>query len=52
MIKPKEVTGFPKFVQENYKLFKEVGRGHADVMKILSNNFGKLTAQQKLKYKK
>lgn len=51
-VKPKEVNGFAKFVQENYKTFKEPGRAHACVMKILSTNFAQLTVQEKLKYKK
>ena len=36
---PRAPTGFAKFVQDNYKLYKQPGTNHAEVMKILSNKF-------------
>lgn len=51
MVPPKEPSVFAKFVKEKYKLHKASGATHADVMKILSNNFGKLTVEEKSKYK-
>lgn len=43
----KSATGFAKFVQENYAKVKKPNIGHADVMKILGENFGQLTVTQK-----
>lgn len=51
LVPPKEPSMFAKFVKENYKSSKETGCSHADVMKILSNNFAKLSVQEKTKYK-
>lgn len=51
LVPPKEPSMFAKFVKLNYKLSKESGCNHAAVMKILSDNFGKLTVQEKMKYK-
>lgn len=51
MVPPKEPSMFAKYVKENYKLHKVSGSEHADVMKILSNNFGKLTVLEKMKFK-
>ena len=36
---PRAPTGFAKFVQDNYKVYKQPGNNHAEVMKILSNKF-------------
>ena len=36
---PRAPTGFAKFVQDNYKVYKQPGTNHAEVMKILSNKF-------------
>ena len=36
---PRAPTGFAKFVQDNYKVYKQPGTKHAEVMKILSNKF-------------
>ncbi|XP_061397046.1 germ cell nuclear acidic protein [Musca vetustissima] len=38
----KEPTGFAKFVKDNYKKYKRDDTKHADVMKILSNEFAAL----------
>ena len=35
----KQPTGFAKFVQDNYKVYKQSGTSHADVMKTLSAKF-------------
>lgn len=51
LVPPKEPSMFAKYVKEEYKLQKVTGATHADVMKILSNNFGKLTVEEKSKYK-
>lgn len=52
LVPPKEPSTFANFIKENYKASKQGGTTHADVMKILSNHFAKLTAQDKLKYNK
>lgn len=51
LVPPKEPSMFATFVKENYKLSKERGASHADIMNTLSNNFAELTAQEKIKYK-
>lgn len=51
LVPPKQPSMFAKFVKENYNLSKESGCTHADVMKMLSNNYAKLTVQEKFKYK-
>ncbi|XP_037032807.1 uncharacterized protein LOC119071854 [Bradysia coprophila] len=51
LVPPKEPSVFAKYVKEKYKLHKVSGATHADVMKILSNNFGKLTVEEKSKFK-
>ncbi|KAG4076536.1 hypothetical protein HA402_011352 [Bradysia odoriphaga] len=51
LVTPKEPSMFAKYVKEKYKLHKVSGVTHADVMKILSNNFGKLTVEEKSKFK-
>ncbi|XP_037936379.1 putative uncharacterized protein DDB_G0282133 [Teleopsis dalmanni] len=38
----KTPTGFAKFVQENYKQYKQPQLKHADIMKLLSNEFAAL----------
>lgn len=51
LVPPKEPSMFAKYVKENYRLSKQSGCSHADVMKILSNNFAALTVSEKSKYK-
>ena len=36
---PKPPTGFAKFVQDNYKVYKQPGTSHAEVMRTLSEKF-------------
>ena len=36
---PKPPTGFAKFVQDNYKVYKQPGASHAEVMRTLSEKF-------------
>ena len=38
----REPTGFAKFVKDKYKQYKRDDLKHADVMKILSNEFASL----------
>lgn len=45
---PKEPSKFAKYVKANYILHRVPGRSHGDVMKILSDNFGKLNVNEKL----
>lgn len=52
IMRPQQPSGFAKFVKENYKLKKKSGVTHAAVMKILSENFSKLTFVQKRMYRK
>lgn len=51
MVPPKEPSMFAKYVKEKYKLHKVSGATHAEVMKMLSNNFAKLTVEEKTMYK-
>ena len=37
--KPKSPTAFAKFVKENYKVYRQPGTSHGDVMKIISAKF-------------
>lgn len=43
----REPTGFAKFVKENYKLYKTPDRKHAEIMKMLSNEFASLNVKEK-----
>ena len=37
--KPKSPTAFAKFVKENYKVYRQPGTSHGEVMKIISAKF-------------
>lgn len=43
----KDVKGFSKFVQLNYKSVKKPQMTHKDVMQVLSAQFGGLTVEEK-----
>lgn len=46
----RKATGFAMFVKEKYHQFKVTGCTHADVMKMLSNEFAALSVDEKKKY--
>lgn len=46
----KNVTGFAKFVKEQYKTHKKDSIQHKDVMKILGEEYRKLTIEEKKKF--
>ena len=46
----KKASGFALFVKEKYKDYKKPELKHADIMKILSNEFSSLAVQDKMKY--
>uniref|UniRef100_A0A336LSJ3 CSON003111 protein n=1 Tax=Culicoides sonorensis TaxID=179676 RepID=A0A336LSJ3_CULSO len=47
----KGASGFAKFVKENYSKVKRPAIGHAEVMKLLGEDFGKLSVEEKAKFK-
>lgn len=46
----RQASGFAKFVKEKYKEFKEPGRKHADVMKLISVAYASLSVDERKKY--
>lgn len=46
----RQPSGFSKYVQKNYKLYKKPGVTHAEVMRTLSVEYAKLTEDEKKLY--
>lgn len=46
----REASGFAKFVKEKYKEFKVPGKTHAEIMRLISDNFSALSVEEKKKY--
>lgn len=47
----RKATGFAKYVKEQYKMIKQPHLNHGEVMKLLGENFGGLSVEEKAMYK-
>lgn len=46
----KQASGFSKYVKENYSKVKKPNIPHGDVMRLLGEEFGKLSVEEKIKF--